>query len=306
MKQSVRKEIQEIIKKENLNCSIKEFQSKVNWNNISIRQKLSEDFIREFQSKVNWCYISRYQILSENFIREFQSKVHWNYISFSQKLSEDFIRKFKSKVDWDNISADQKLSEDFIREFQSKVYWSEISRCQKLSENFIREFQSKVNWHHISARQKLSENFIREFQSKVNWNNISADQKLSENFIREFQDRVDSKLQKEIYKEKTLKQKRLEVEEYAQQYNLKVDEKYLYAFRTHDDFGRGIFNKAIFYEKGKYYRDWHCNMRENEENSFGLGIFSKGNTPVKVKIEDWGVAVSRKDGKARVWGFEVI
>jgi len=117
---------------------------------------------------------------------------------------------------------------------------------------------------------------------------------------------VDSKLQKEIYKEKTLKQKRLEVKKYAQQYNLKVDEKYLYAFRIHDDFGRGMFSKAIFYTKGKYYRDWHCDMRVNKENSFGLGIFPKGNTPVKVKIEDWGVAVSRKDGKARVWGFEVI
>ena len=47
-------------------------------------------------------------------------------------------------------------------------------------------------------------------------------------------------------------------------------------------------------------------MRKNEENSFGLGIFPTGNTPVKVKIEDWGLEVNRKDGKARVWGFEVI
>jgi hypothetical protein len=48
-------------------------------------------------------------------------------------------------------------------------------------------------------------------------------------------------------------------------------------------------------------------MRENEENSFGFGIWPKGNTPVKVKIEDWGVAVTvRNDGKARVWGFEII
>ena len=147
---------------------------------------------------------------------------------------------------------------------------------------------------------------IKEFQDKVYWDDISSNQKLSENFIREFQSKVNSKLQKEIYKEKTLKQKRLEVKKYAQQYNLKVDEKYLYAFRIHDDFGRGMFSKAIFYKKSKYYKDWHCDMRENMENSFGLGIFSKGNTPVKVKIEDWGVAVSRKDGKARVWGFEVI
>ncbi len=36
-------------------------------------------------------------------------------------------------------------------------------------------------------------------------------------------------------------------------------------------------------------------MRENKENSFGLGIFPTGNTKVKVLIEDFGV-----------WGFEIV
>ena len=47
-------------------------------------------------------------------------------------------------------------------------------------------------------------------------------------------------------------------------------------------------------------------MRENEENSFGLGIWPQGNTKIKVKVENWGVEVNRSDGKARVWGFKVI
>ena len=47
-------------------------------------------------------------------------------------------------------------------------------------------------------------------------------------------------------------------------------------------------------------------MRKNEENSFGLGIWPKGNTNVKIKINDWGVAVNKEDSKARVMGFEVI
>jgi hypothetical protein len=47
-------------------------------------------------------------------------------------------------------------------------------------------------------------------------------------------------------------------------------------------------------------------MRKNIENSFGLGIWPKGNTKVKIKIEDWGVAVNKNDGKARVWGFEIV
>ena len=65
-------------------------------------------------------------------------------------------------------------------------------------------------------------------------------------------------------------------------------------------------DKKEFYKKGKYYKDWHCDMRKDEENSFGLGIFSEGNTKVKVKVEDWGVCVNRNDEKCRVWGFQVL
>ena len=67
-----------------------------------------------------------------------------------------------------------------------------------------------------------------------------------------------------------------------------------------------MFNKIISYEKGKYYRDWKLDMRKDEANSFGLGIFPGGNTKVKVLVKDWGLKCNREDGKCRVWGFEII
>jgi len=260
MNKKVEKEVKSLIKELNINCSIK-----------------------EFQDKVNWYYISHSQTLSEEFIREFKDNVNWVNISSSQTLSEEFIREFKDNVNWYIISYTQTLSEEFIREFKDKVYWTYTSKYQKLSEEFIKEFKDKVYWYYISYSQKLSEEFIREFKDKANI---------------------------EIYritnKEKTLEQKRQEVKDYAEKHNLKFDEEFLYAFRNHDKFGRGAFNKTIKYVKGKYYRDWHCNMNENEADSFGLGIWPKGNTPIKVKIEDWGCEVNRNDGKGRVWGFEII
>ena len=153
--------------------------------------------------------------------------------------------------------------------------------------------------------QKLSKSFIREFQNKVDWIYISYNQKLSEEFIEEFKDKIDIVLYREVHKEKTLEQKRIEIKNYAKKWNLKLDKNYLYAYREHDQFGRGIYNRTIFYKKGKEYRDWKCDMRENEENSFGLGIFPEGNTKVKVKIKDWGCEVNRNDGKARVWAFSM-
>ena len=53
-------------------------------------------------------------------------------------------------------------------------------------------------------------------------------------------------------------------------------------------------------------------MNTSNKNSFGLGIFPKGNTPVKVAIKDWGCCVDREDredgedGKARVLGLTVL
>jgi len=97
------------------------------------------------------------------------------------------------------------------------------------------------------------------------------------------------------------------MKEYAQKWNLKFDGRYLYAYRNHDKYGRGNFIEAQFYEKGKYYRDWKCDMREDVNNSFGFGIWPEGNTLVKINIRDWGVAIKDdSDGKARVWGFTVL
>lgn len=142
----------------------------------------SIDLTRRFQDKVDWEAISINQKLSEDFIKEFKDKVDWYWISMNQKLSEDFIREFQNRVNWDCISIYQKLSEDFIREFQGKVNWNYVSTYQILSESFIREFQNKVNWNYIAKYQILSESFIKEFNLEIdkttNWNYVSNDVKL--------------------------------------------------------------------------------------------------------------------------------
>ena len=213
-----------------------------------------------------------------------------DYISQYQKLSEDFIEKFQDKIDFDYISISQKLSEDFIEKFQDKVDWEHISIYQNLSESFIEKFQNKVNWNFISEYQNLSEYFIEKFKDKVNWNFISEYQNLSDKFRGKH----------------NLKQiESISIEEYAYQYDLQVKDGYLYAFRNHNFNNSGMYKNNFYYEKGKYYRDWHCDPNAKHDNSFGFGIFSEGNTPVRVKVEDFCTSVSRF-GKARVWGFEII
>ena len=128
------KQIKQIIQSQKLNIDfnlpddslIKEFQDKVNWSDISMYQKLSEEFIEKFQDKVNWHHISANQNLSENFIEKFQDKVTWFHIGMYQKLSEKFIEKFQDNFHWYYISSSQKLSEEFIVKNWNKLHHRKI------------------------------------------------------------------------------------------------------------------------------------------------------------------------------------
>ncbi len=314
MNEKVKQEVEQIIKHFSSLCgkrlNVDNFKEIGLWNRICTNYDISEEFIREFQDELPWIYISQYQKLSEAFIREFQDKVDWYSLCQYQVLSEDFIREFKHKVAWGAISQYQKLSETFIREFQDKVIWSYISIEQRLSEEFIREFQDKLHWISISEWQNLSEGFILEFEDRVHWGYLSLTQNLSKEFVGRFQNKINYVLQDARFRKKSDEQKLQEVKAYAEKHNLKFDGTYLYAYREHDKWGRGSWNKTIIYDKiGKEYRDWHCNVDQTDHASFGLGIWPKTphvNTKVKVHYKDWGCAVNFGNGKGRVWAFTLL
>jgi hypothetical protein len=216
----------------------------------------------------------------------------------TKDLSKEFIREFADKVNWNDISTYQKLSEKFIREFADKINWRYISVQQKLSEEFIREFADKVHWDCISNYQNLSEDFIHEFKDKVDWFNIAISQNLSEEF------RTQHNMSKAIVF--TKEQKLENMHAYAKEFNLKIENDTLFAYREHDKWNHGVHNKTIIYDEiDKKYEDWHCNLDSNIENSFGLGVFPKGNIEVSVHVDDWGIWVNNTD-KGRVWAFTLL
>jgi len=90
MTDKVKKEIEELIEKECLNCSIEQFKDEVSWNYMSIWQTLSENLIKECKNKVNWSYISCCQALSKDFIKEFKYKLDLDYLLETKKISEEF------------------------------------------------------------------------------------------------------------------------------------------------------------------------------------------------------------------------
>jgi hypothetical protein len=245
----------------------------INWNEISSKPGLSEEFIRENSDKVNWCIISEYQRLSEDFIREFSDKVHWGWISSFQKLSECFIRENSDKVYWHSISCYQKLSEKFIKEFSDKVHWNLIFCYQKLSEKFISKNYSKAKFECIEIYQKLSNKFIKRHNLEIPetcW----------------------------LYKDKEYKR------EYIQkhtEYEIIGDK--IIAYKTCREDGYSCYNFQYLYEVGKEY-EAHADYNIDHDNSFGLSAWTKeralGHHPngklfkVEIDLEDIAAIIHNK------------
>ena len=181
---------------------------------------------------------------------------------------------------------------------------------QELTKEQIKDIKNNPNsqdWNYISQCQQLSEDFIEKHIDKVDWENISEYQKLSESFIKKHKDKVYYNIAKDILEQIPSKETRISrAKEYAKKHNLNIDNEYLYAFRNHDKSGNGIVKQNSYYQVGTYYQDWHCDPRFQEKASYGFGIYPVGNTPVKVKIEDFCIDIEEYDNKARVWGFQVI
>lgn len=94
------------------------------WNRIAWMEIISEDFIKEFQDKFSaedWEGISRRQTLSEQFIKDMDKLNKWNVfawegIAYNHKLSDDFVKNIlhkkgaNNRIISDNIAENPRIS----------------------------------------------------------------------------------------------------------------------------------------------------------------------------------------------------
>lgn len=102
----------------------------------------------DFQRKLNWNYVSIHQKLDESFIKRFFISLNDDIFIF-QQFSEDLIdyldeNNWLDSKDWDNISIFQVLSEDFIMKNEEQWKWKYIFKCQNLSKSFRDEYYYKL------------------------------------------------------------------------------------------------------------------------------------------------------------------
>ena len=263
-------------------------------------QNISEEFIEANIDRIDWWWISNYTPFSEKLIEKYVDRVHWYFITQCQRLSEAFIEKHTDRVDWYLVSTCQTISEAFIEKHSNRINWRAISECQRLSEAFIEKHTDRLDWCLISRYQPLSEAFIEKHTDKLNRRFIAEYQNLSIEFAK--------KHNLTIYVDgRSTEDKRAEIAAYAKIWNLKFENDTLYAYREHDRNNHGRYDLSIYYDELKRYEDWHCDMNPENENSFGLGIWPKGNVQISVHLNDWGtVVLDNGKGKCRVKAFTLL
>ena len=174
----MKKEIKNLIKEMKLDCSVEEFENKVNWGCISVYQKLSEPFIREYEGRVNWEYISKYQKLSEPFIKEYKDKLNIDkenntlYWTFEQKLN--LIKKYPQyKIDGDSIIAYKGIRSDRYSTFNFQYKYEKGGVYESHCDCNMKEGNSFgfSAWTEEEAREYCNQNIIKVH---ININDIGA------------------------------------------------------------------------------------------------------------------------------------
>jgi hypothetical protein len=216
----------------------------------------------------------------------------WQHITENYNLSEEFIEKYYCFLSKFELCRYQNLSEAFMEKHYKDLFiCSTLSKCQNLSEAFMEKHFEDLNLFFLVLYQNLSPEFIKKHYVELAGCCVFDEC----NSIMEYQ------LPPRSYEDKLE-----EVKKYACYYKLKFDGEYLYCYRNHFC-GNGMYRKNSSYEPGETYRDWHCDINPEHTCSYGFGIWPEGNTPIRVKVENWGTIVSDDAyGKGRVWEFEIL
>ena len=104
-----------------------------------------QDLIKKY--KYDWCRISIKARLSEEFIDLYSDKVYWSFISSHQTLTDDFIIKYKHRVEWNSII-----------QFQLIPFEKVLKHCDNLNTDFLVQTNTitKEQAKQINESQKSS------------------------------------------------------------------------------------------------------------------------------------------------------
>jgi len=92
-----------ICEKYDLTHYIHRFEDKVDWENVSVFQKLSVEMLEKYIDRLDLDYAAKYQRMPEWFIEKYSPRLNWKFVSANQTMSIQFMKAHMEKIDWNEI-----------------------------------------------------------------------------------------------------------------------------------------------------------------------------------------------------------
>lgn len=170
--------------------NIKVSKLKINWDYMSLYDKLDVEFCLTFKKYINFANLSRNKYLTINHIKEFKEYLDWTNLSKNYKFTVPQLKDFEEYISWQSIFFYQNLPIKTLKEyFANKMWW--------LFLNDHKETYIDINYEHTNdliinkSIQEVPIDFIKQYNNKLE--EYQSNQRILKlNFKRELIDYVET------------------------------------------------------------------------------------------------------------------
>ncbi len=118
--------------------------------------KLIKQFnVKVSKLKINWDYMSLYDKLDVEFCLTFKKYINFANLSRNKYLTINHIKEFKDYLDWTNLSKNYKFTVPQLKDFEEYISWQSIFFYQNLPIKTLKEyFASRMWWLFLNDHQE--------------------------------------------------------------------------------------------------------------------------------------------------------
>lgn len=189
--------------------------SREDWNDVSLYQSLTKDFMLSHIDDINWSLALENknidipeEVLSNNKVASY---LDWDKLSVQRKFSPQFIQNNPNRVNifdqleyhnftdkelalfnWVEIAKNKDIAENIILKYNidlNFIPWDTVD-INKFSEKFFLAKSRDINWKKLLSNPNVNEDFISNHMNEFNISEL-YDRELSEDFIIKHEDELD-------------------------------------------------------------------------------------------------------------------
>jgi hypothetical protein len=166
----------------------------LNWDEVSLYQKMIVDFIVKHQKQINFRLLSGNPFLTFEIIDRFSTKISWPTISMNGKgLSESMMFNYRNKLVWSIVLSQKQLELKFLiimseifrksRAKNAKEFWKAVSKFQPLDKTYIDNYKRYVDFTELSKNPYLKEDLMEVYYDKLDKAELFKKHDLSKDFL---------------------------------------------------------------------------------------------------------------------------